>query len=81
MIDVSPFYEVYKSKLSYVINTLLKLFLQMNDSSSREIQRIWRIQKTIKEICNDRQYTVAQSELEMTLEEFKVEHVKNGQIE
>lgn len=53
----------------------------MNDSSSREIQRLWRIQKTMKEICNDRQYIVAQSELDMTIDDFRQAHLKSGQID
>ena len=37
-----------------------------------ETYKLWRIRKTIMQLCHDRGYLVTQEELEQTLEQFKV---------
>jgi DNA-directed RNA polymerase I, II, and III subunit RPABC1 len=36
-----------------------------------ETERLWKIRKTILQLCNDRGYLVTSDELEQTLEQFK----------
>jgi len=48
---------------------------------SREITRLFRVLRTIKEIAKDRHYTVSPSELNMTLDDFKLTHVRGGSVE
>ena len=36
-----------------------------------ETYKLWRIRKTIMQLCHDRGYLVTQDELEQTLEQFK----------
>ena len=40
---------------------------------AQETYRLWRIRKTIMQMCHDRNYIVQQNELDQTLEEFKME--------
>ena len=37
----------------------------------QEIYKLWRIRKTILQLCHDRNYMVTSDELEQTLEQFK----------
>ena len=37
----------------------------------QEVFKLWRMRKTILQLCNDRGYLVTSDELEQTLEEFK----------
>ncbi|XP_063962975.1 DNA-directed RNA polymerases I, II, and III subunit RPABC1 [Lytechinus pictus] len=41
----------------------------MNDEA--ETYRLWRVRKTIMQLCHDRGYLVTQEELDQTLEQFK----------
>ena len=41
-----------------------------------ETYKLWRIRKTIMQLCHDRGYLVTQDELEQTLEQFKVKLMK-----
>ncbi|XP_033108338.1 DNA-directed RNA polymerases I, II, and III subunit RPABC1 [Anneissia japonica] len=43
----------------------------MDDES--ETWKLWRIRKTIMQLCHDRGYLVTQDELDQTLDEFKVQ--------
>jgi len=36
-----------------------------------ETYRLWRIRKTVMQMCHDRGYLVTQDELDQTLEQFK----------
>ena len=36
-----------------------------------EIEKLWRIRKTVLQMCNDRGYIVTSEELEQTLDQFK----------
>ncbi|KAB0391031.1 hypothetical protein E2I00_006600 [Balaenoptera physalus] len=38
-----------------------------------ETYRLWKIRKTIMQLCHDRGYLVTQDELDQTLEEFKAQ--------
>ena len=38
----------------------------------QETYKLWRIRKTIMQLCHDRGYLVTQDELDQTLEQFKV---------
>lgn len=40
---------------------------------AQETERLWRIRKTLMQMCHDRNYIVKQEELDQTLEEFKDE--------
>uniref|UniRef100_G1PYI8 DNA-directed RNA polymerases I, II, and III subunit RPABC1 n=1 Tax=Myotis lucifugus TaxID=59463 RepID=G1PYI8_MYOLU len=39
-----------------------------------ETYRLWKIRKTIMQLCHDRSYLVTQDELDQTLEEFKAQY-------
>ncbi len=48
----------------------------------QEVYKLWRIRKTILQLCNDRRYIVTTDELEQTLEQFKQlygEHPSQGE--
>eukprot|EP00124_Ichthyophonus_hoferi_P002800 Ihof_evm3s208 gene=Ihof_evmTU3s208 len=38
------------------------------------VWRLWRVRKTLFQMCYDRGYLVSQTELDMTLEEFRAHH-------
>ena len=38
----------------------------------QETYKLWRIRKTIMQLCHDRGYLVTQDELDQTLDQFKV---------
>ncbi|XP_025109883.1 DNA-directed RNA polymerases I, II, and III subunit RPABC1-like [Pomacea canaliculata] len=40
----------------------------------QETYKLWRIRKTIMQLCHDRHYLVAQDELDQTLEQFKAQY-------
>ena len=42
---------------------------EMDDEA--ETYRLWRIRKTVMQMCHDRGYLVTQDELDQTLEHFK----------
>lgn len=42
---------------------------EMDDEA--ETYRLWRIRKTVMQMCHDRGYLVTQDELDQTLEQFK----------
>ena len=37
------------------------------------ITKLWRIRKTVMQMCHDRNYMVTQEELDQTIDEFKLE--------
>ncbi|VDP22098.1 unnamed protein product [Soboliphyme baturini] len=43
----------------------------MSSSDEIETYRLWRIRKTVMQMCHDRGYLVTQMELDQTLEQFK----------
>ncbi|ESO01313.1 hypothetical protein HELRODRAFT_185710 [Helobdella robusta] len=44
-----------------------------------EIRKLWRIRKTIMQLCHDRMYLVTQSELDQNLEQFKQQFCRPGE--
>ena len=38
----------------------------------QETYKLWKIRKTVMQICHDRGYLVTQDELDQTIEQFKV---------
>ena len=45
----------------------------------QETYKLWRIRKTIMQLCHDRGYLVTQDELDQTLDQFKVGFSYDGQ--
>ena len=61
-----------KVKVHHVHDLLsqhIKLLIIMDDE--QETHNLWRIRKTIMQMCHDRGYLVTQDELDQTLDEFK----------
>lgn len=52
----------------------------MQDSSEREVARLWRVQKTVFHMVHDRGYVVSQSELDTNLSEFISTYAHGGVI-
>lgn len=48
---------------------ILDNFIDMDDED--ETYKLWRIRKTVMQLCHDRGYLVTQDELDQTLEQFK----------
>ncbi|KAJ3009211.1 DNA-directed RNA polymerases II 24 kDa polypeptide (RNA polymerase II subunit 5) [Thoreauomyces humboldtii] len=46
----------------------------------RDAARLWRVYKTIRELVRDRGYEVPQSEIDMSLDEFKSQYVGAGVV-
>lgn len=38
------------------------------------VYKMWRVRKTVMQLCHDRRYLVTQDELEQTLEQFKEQY-------
>ncbi|KAJ2782952.1 DNA-directed RNA polymerases II 24 kDa polypeptide (RNA polymerase II subunit 5) [Coemansia javaensis] len=51
------------------------------DSDSREIARMWRVYRTVHQMCRDRNYLVASSDLERTLDQFRSEFAPSGKVD
>ncbi|KAJ2719435.1 DNA-directed RNA polymerases II 24 kDa polypeptide (RNA polymerase II subunit 5) [Coemansia sp. Benny D115] len=51
------------------------------DSDSREITRMWRVYRTIHQMCRDRNYLVASSDLDRTLEDFRNQFAPSGKVD
>ncbi|XP_034235597.1 DNA-directed RNA polymerases I, II, and III subunit RPABC1-like [Thrips palmi] len=49
-------------------------------SSGLEIKQLWRVKKTIMQLCHDRGYLVTQDELDETLDEFKEMYKLNRSV-
>ncbi|KAG8907164.1 DNA-directed RNA polymerases II 24 kDa polypeptide (RNA polymerase II subunit 5) [Tulasnella sp. 403] len=47
----------------------------------REIARLWRINRTIHELVQDRGYEVSEDELAMDLQTFKEQYARNGMVD
>ncbi|CAJ0585604.1 unnamed protein product, partial [Mesorhabditis spiculigera] len=46
-----------------------------------EFYKMWRVRKTIMQMCHDRGYLVTQEELDLTIDEFKLNHgAADGQV-
>ncbi|KAJ1979932.1 DNA-directed RNA polymerases II 24 kDa polypeptide (RNA polymerase II subunit 5) [Dimargaris cristalligena] len=53
----------------------------MDSYDSREVPRLWRVNRTIHEMMSDRGYLVGQSELTMPLEQFQQAHAPGGKVD
>ncbi|KAJ1727995.1 DNA-directed RNA polymerases II 24 kDa polypeptide (RNA polymerase II subunit 5) [Coemansia biformis] len=51
------------------------------DFDSREIARMWRVYRTVHQMCKDRNYLVASGDLDRTLEQFKAEFAPSGKVD
>ncbi|KAJ2396862.1 DNA-directed RNA polymerases II 24 kDa polypeptide (RNA polymerase II subunit 5) [Coemansia sp. RSA 2559] len=47
----------------------------------RDITRMWRVYRTVHQMCKDRNYLVANSDLERTLNQFQAEYAPSGRID
>ncbi|KAJ1834765.1 DNA-directed RNA polymerases II 24 kDa polypeptide (RNA polymerase II subunit 5) [Coemansia sp. RSA 2711] len=51
------------------------------DSDAREVTRMWRAYRTIHQMCKDRHYLVASTDLSRTLDQFRAEFAPNGKVD
>ncbi|KAJ2486181.1 DNA-directed RNA polymerases II 24 kDa polypeptide (RNA polymerase II subunit 5) [Coemansia sp. RSA 2050] len=51
------------------------------DADAREITRLWRVYRTVHQMCHDRNYLVASSDLDRSLDKFKSEYAPNGKVD
>ncbi|PVU96375.1 hypothetical protein BB561_001223 [Smittium simulii] len=51
------------------------------EAEAREVSRLWRIYKTIYQMCRDRGYLVGQRDLERDLDSFKMEFAPNNVVD
>ncbi|KAJ2160724.1 DNA-directed RNA polymerases II 24 kDa polypeptide (RNA polymerase II subunit 5) [Coemansia sp. RSA 552] len=51
------------------------------DSDSREVTRLWRVYRTVHQMCKDRNYLVASSDLSRSLDEFRTQFAPNGKVD
>lgn len=51
---------------------------QPTEETDKEVIRLWRAWRTIKEMCRDRGYKVIEEEIEISLEEFKARFTNHG---
>ncbi|KDN50362.1 putative 25 kd subunit of DNA-directed RNA polymerases I, II and III [Tilletiaria anomala UBC 951] len=47
----------------------------------RQVARLWRVNKTIHELVQDRGYQVAESEINISLDDFKAQYAPNGHVD
>ncbi|KAI9505322.1 DNA-directed RNA polymerases II 24 kDa polypeptide (RNA polymerase II subunit 5) [Coemansia spiralis] len=48
---------------------------------SRDITRMWRVYRTVHQMCKDRNYLVANSDLDRTLDQFRTEYAPAGKVD
>ncbi|KAG0091101.1 DNA-directed RNA polymerases II 24 kDa polypeptide (RNA polymerase II subunit 5) [Podila epicladia] len=51
------------------------------DNESREIVRLWRVYRTIHQLCNHRGYLISQAELDQDLESFRTNFATHGKVD
>ncbi|KAJ2006997.1 DNA-directed RNA polymerases II 24 kDa polypeptide (RNA polymerase II subunit 5) [Coemansia sp. RSA 2322] len=51
------------------------------DSDAREITRLWRVYRTVHQMCRDRNFLVASSDLDRPLDQFKAEYAPSGKVD
>ncbi|KAJ1719563.1 DNA-directed RNA polymerases II 24 kDa polypeptide (RNA polymerase II subunit 5) [Coemansia erecta] len=51
------------------------------DSDAREITRMWRVYRTIHQMCRDRGYLIAASDLNRPLDEFRSQFASSGKVD
>ncbi|KAG0259275.1 hypothetical protein BG011_002740 [Mortierella polycephala] len=50
------------------------------DTESREIVRVWRVYRTVHQLCNHRGYLISQAELDQDLESFRGMFATHGKV-
>ncbi|KEI42291.1 uncharacterized protein L969DRAFT_69223 [Mixia osmundae IAM 14324] len=53
----------------------------MDDDTERDIARVWRVNRTVRELCRDRGYTMSEQEINMSLQKFTESYTMNGHLE
>ncbi|KAJ1662737.1 DNA-directed RNA polymerases II 24 kDa polypeptide (RNA polymerase II subunit 5) [Coemansia sp. RSA 1813] len=48
---------------------------------TRDVTRMWRVYRTVHQMCKDRNYLVANSDLDRTLDQFRAEYAPSGRID
>ncbi|KAJ2326812.1 DNA-directed RNA polymerases II 24 kDa polypeptide (RNA polymerase II subunit 5) [Coemansia sp. RSA 2681] len=51
------------------------------DADAREITRLWRVYRTVHQMCKDRNYLVASTDLDRPLDNFKAEYAPSGKVD
>ncbi|KAJ2345172.1 DNA-directed RNA polymerases II 24 kDa polypeptide (RNA polymerase II subunit 5) [Coemansia sp. RSA 2618] len=51
------------------------------DTDAREVTRMWRVYRTVHQMCKDRHYLVANSDLSRTLDQFRAEFAPSGKVD
>ncbi|PNH67283.1 hypothetical protein VD0001_g7869, partial [Verticillium dahliae] len=49
--------------------------MEGNDGQSKEVVRAWRAWRTVHEMCADRGYELAESEIQISLDRFRHEYL------
>jgi len=44
------------------------------DATTLETSRLWRVNRTVRQLCRDRGYLISDAEIEMTIEDFKASY-------
>ncbi|GAA99801.1 hypothetical protein E5Q_06504 [Mixia osmundae IAM 14324] len=53
----------------------------MDDDTERDIARVWRVNRTVRELCRDRGYTMSEQEINMSLQKFTESYTMNGHLD
>lgn len=54
----------------------------MSDETSREVSRLWRILRTVRQMCADRGYELSEEEVNISLEDFRSQYADiHGNVE
>ena len=68
------------SKREHPSQSLYSVKKMDNNTIDRETTRLWRANKTVHQLVQDRGYVVSQAELEMTLNEFVSTFAPTGSV-
>ncbi|WVQ85986.1 hypothetical protein IAT38_008154 [Cryptococcus sp. DSM 104549] len=53
----------------------------MAQEAARELARLWRVSRTVHEMCRDRGYQLADYELNVSFDDFKAKHGPSGSVD
>lgn len=51
------------------------------ETDEKEIVSLWKVMRTIYQIASDRGYLVSQSDYDLSYEQFRSEHARNGAVD
>ncbi|KAI9594860.1 RNA polymerase Rpb5, C-terminal domain-containing protein [Syncephalis fuscata] len=51
------------------------------DADQQEITRLWKVYRTIHQLCHDRGYLVSQADMEMDYEQFRTQFARNNVVD